>query len=262
MARGDKDLFLVSYDAAGTTTRWARVYGADGLGATAADLSTDAVGNLYTIGELRGLNGNLGGAMLPYVGASSAVVVASHTNLGVHRWSRSFPGANGAEYFGRAIRPDGLGNVFFTSTLRDNTDFGGGVVTHPAPGQIAGALVKLSATDGSWVAQRTFLTGGTVPMGLGFDASKNVFISGNVGDGTNLGGGAVSSGAFFASYTPALAYRSAQVASGASNSTAVSLTFGPAGEVYLAGRITGGINWGSGLLTAAHLSDGSISRIH
>ena len=241
---GSGDIFLASFTNAGVI-RWVHAYGSDGPSNGFTDLATDAAGNLYATGYIGGANGDIGsGEAQPFSAASTAAVIASYDNGGVHRWSLVFGGTGR----GTAIAADNSGRIAMGATYDDTTDYGGGELFNGSPGQPAGALVYFDGETGSWQNQRVF--SGGLPVSIldaGFDALGNVYVAGNLNNGGgDLGAGPLTSGAFYASYTPEMMYRFGRVAASGAYPNPWGIAVVPNGDVYMTGDTNTQIDWGTG----------------
>jgi hypothetical protein len=264
-------MFLASYTSA-NVYRWANVYGTDAAiyGNSFRALATDASGNVYAGGSIGGANGDVGGSKLPFgLAGNTAAVIASYTNAGAHRWSKSFvPGSSDAYRDAQvyAVAADKLGSVAFAMSFRDTVDVGGGTITTAFHGQIAGVVAMYDASTGTFARQRSFVTAPPFETdAMAFDASNNLWMAGNSNNGgQDFGSGPLPSGAFVAEYGNDLGYKFARIGAGGAYAYSYGVAPLASGDVMAMGSITqGGIDWGAGtaLFTGGGGSDLWIARM-
>ncbi len=262
-------VYLLSLDTNGAT-RWANVYGSNysTSGTMIRDLAIDAAGNAYGTGYISAINANLGGGVLPYNPTCncSEIFLASWDNTGAHRRSKSFLAVDFRSYDAFAVAVDGTGRLALAARWGDTLDFGGGPLTHPTPGQDAGALAIFNSTDGSFRSQRLFTTGlPFVIYDLAFVSSGLYMVGNSNNHGCDLGAGVQYSGAFWAQYSlgtgDSLDYVAGRVAGGGAYPLATGVCVAPSGAVYAVGDTSGTIDWGSGMKSALSSWDAWLARL-
>lgn len=242
--------FLARFDRSG-----AFVFGKELPSAIMLDTQFDSQGNILLGGALYD-DANFGGDTLKCMGQDCSFV-AKLGPSGEHLWSKPF-GSNEIGHASRVvIAPDREGNVYMSGYFSDTWDFGGGPVTAKEPdGKGDAFLVKLDP-DGNYVWGKYFGSGSPQNIfRIAVDGSGNVVIGGHFFGSIDFGAGTL--------YASSTLVRDIVVAKfspdgnaiwskryGAGHSISIDgLAIGPAGEIVLAGDVTGDIDFGSGVLPA------------
>ena len=225
-------------------------------------IATDKNGNIYVTGVFF-QDLNLGGKTLHShqtitSSYSADVFVASFTPGGKFRWSRRFGGVHTDE--GRDLVVDSKGNVYVTGFFHHEITFGGPKHT-VKPGCLGcGADVFLASftSDGKYRWSKNF-SGPHVEhgLGLGVDASGNVFITGHFGESITFGTTTHKipwptghEHVFLASLTSAGKVRWSNSFGGPGKQAGVDVALDAAGNVYLVGAFASTINFGGATLTS------------
>lgn len=143
------------------------------------DMKTDAAGDVYICGRIIGTL-DIGGGILGTTGSSGDAFVAKYSGLdGSHIWSQSFGDADLDQGLGLAVDPSG--NVVLVGRFRGTIDFGGGLFTASASGDL-------------YVAK--FNSAGTHLWSQAYPDASNPYLESVTTDGA---GNIIFGGAFFAS---------------------------------------------------------------
>ncbi len=153
---------------------WSRRAGGSGYD-YGKGVAVDGAGNVYVTGQMASAV-DLGGGMLPHKGGND-VYVASFSNSGAHRWSRSF-GSTGTEFVdGLAANKAGPGVYVsggFSSTMVV------GAQTLVSKGQRDVFLAAFNGSNGasSWARAFGGATGFDTGRGVTTDSAGNVYLVG------------------------------------------------------------------------------------
>lgn len=170
------------------------------------ELVVDATGDMFVIGTFSG-TAELGGGPLESVGGGDVFLAKYDGEHGGHLWSRSFGGpysviAESDDGNGVAIDP--TGDVVLVGSFRGSVDFGGGGLQSRGPEAWDDIfLVKLDGTDGGHLWSRHF-GGDSRDRGwaLDIDDAGAVVVVAEVGEGADLGDGALAgAGVYISTYT-------------------------------------------------------------
>ncbi|WP_232424462.1 SBBP repeat-containing protein [Leptospira alstonii] len=148
------------------TKQWTRLLGAAGATTLSPSITSDSLGNVYTIGHT---DGNLDGQILT---GTNDLFVVKYNNAGTKQWTRLL-GVAGALTYGRGSVTDGLGNIYITGETYGNLD-----------GQIRTGLDDLYVVkyDNAGTKQWTRLLGvagaTTRSFGITSDSLGNMYLAG------------------------------------------------------------------------------------
>jgi hypothetical protein len=185
-AAGLFDAFVAKLDASGNHA-WSKSYG-DSADQSGWSVTADASSNVIAVGTFAGTV-NLGGGPLTSLGGNDAWMVKLDAS-GNHLWSKALGGAGTQTAY--AVAVDGAGYVVATGILQGTADFGGGALTS------AGAAdVWLGRYDpaGNHLWSKRYGDAATqTPIGIAYDPSGNVLVSGLLMGPTDFGCGPVVGG--------------------------------------------------------------------
>jgi Cadherin-like/Beta-propeller repeat/Bacterial Ig domain/FG-GAP-like repeat len=116
---GDRDIFIVKYNADGTYS-WGRRIGGTGTD-EARDIAVDNSGNVYTTGRLSSNIDLDGDGTIEAGGGLSDIFITKHNTNGIIDWAKRIGGANIDEGFSIAV--DSQGSVYTTGRFFNSIDF-------------------------------------------------------------------------------------------------------------------------------------------
>ena len=151
-------------------------------------IAVDSSGNVFVIASSYQGSINFGGGNLTSKGFYD-IFVASFTNSGVHRWSKSFGGTSSDG--GHNVAVDSSGNVFVTGYYHGSVDLGGGTLASKGSYDIFVASLTTSGLhrwSNSFGGQSRDLS-----YGIAIDSSGNVFVTGIYEGTANFGSGNTTS---------------------------------------------------------------------
>lgn len=151
------------------------------------DLKTDAAGNIYAVGTFQNVM-TVGSTTLTSNGGRDIYVV-KYNPSGVVQWAKSF--GSTTDDFAIGVAPDSAGHVTIDGYFLTNFTFGSIPLTTAGGTDIL--VAQLNQSDGSVVWAKAFgELGGDQGMGIGADASNNLYITGYLGTNVNTGVGTVT----------------------------------------------------------------------
>lgn len=101
---GDRDVFIIKYDASGTK-RWTVLLGSAGVATRVNGITVDSKGDIYITGEANGILNSVA-----LTGTTDAFIV-KYNSSGTFQWTKMI-GASGATTIGGDIRIDSKGNFY------------------------------------------------------------------------------------------------------------------------------------------------------
>lgn len=195
------DMFLASFTPAGAHN-WSQIFDGTftpggGILLSNHDVDAGASGRIALCGELVGST-DFGGGTVSSNGFADCYV-AVFDGAGAHQWSAAFGNSTGSDNFS-SVAIDASDNVLICGGFVDDTDFGGGTVTHN--GQSWDINIVVALYDANGVHQ---LSSGYGPSGYGrgafFDASGRIIVAGSSWSGIDMGGGTITpANTFFTVY--------------------------------------------------------------
>lgn len=216
---GGFDVGLAKLSSTGTTV-WARAWGAAGNDIPRG-IAVDASGNCYVAGQFT----DTASSYLAKFSASNGSLLMTKAALG-------------ATAYGVAIH-QATGDIAVTGSSSGTVNFGGASLTTAGPA----AFLVLYNPSGSHLWSATYGGNSTLStdygMGVCFDASGNVALTGQILSSVDFGGGWLFGNGnvnfFAASFTHAGNYRWGKRASGSTYSIGYGIGCGPSGQVVAGG---------------------------
>jgi hypothetical protein len=121
---GSEDIFIAKFDASGAH-QWSQKFG-DANTQTCRSVATDVDGNVFATGYFNTGTVNFGGTDLVNA-TGNDIFVARFDGAGAHQWSQNFGGSSITSAYSVAANPDG--NVVITGSLAGTASYGGDELT-------------------------------------------------------------------------------------------------------------------------------------
>lgn len=246
---GQHEILVAKYSAAGVPL-WSKRFG-DPNDQISSAIGVDGSGNVVIAGSFKGTV-DFGGGTLTSAGNSDAFV-AKLDAAGNHLWSKRFGGPAYQEASSLAV--GAAGNVVVVGSFAGTTDFGGG--TFDAGGTTDFFAVALAA-DGAHLWSKDFGDDakGDSSIRVALGPSNEVMLAGTLRGSIDFGGGPlVTSGIEFDAFAAALDASGNHLWSkrfgDASRQTVGGVTTDAAGNVTIAGSLSGTADFGGGAITGA-----------
>lgn len=265
-APGTQSDALVTRHAADGKLLWARVGTGAALDAVTG-IAVDRAGNVIAVGFTQG-SVDFGQGPLP--GATpnfQSTFVVKYAPDGALLWAREFPNTGPGGNLARAVTVDAEDNVIVVGTFEAKVDFGGGPLE--AAVSLSTYVLKLSP-DGRHLLSR--LVGppsglrGTV-RAVRVAPDGDLLFAGSALGTVDFGGGPIAvdgtvNHAFFARYSPAVAYKTARLfgTESTSSSHGSGLAVDRDGDILITGAFSGSIDCGTGPLPGVTRSAMFIGR--
>ena len=237
------DLFLVKLGPDGEHL-WSRQAGGE-MDPFGSAVAIGPSGEVVLVGGLR-TTVNLGGDPLVSAGASDLLVAKLDAD-GEHVWS--LRAGDDEHQSGARVAIDTEGNVIVLGRFNGTLDLGTGALTSTATTGSDLFLAKFDP-DGEPLWSKAF--GGnlaTLKGGLAVDTSGAIYLAGNMDGPIDLGAGTVTgakNATFVAKLDPDGAHRWSHFYGPSPTPPVTTLAVTPAGEVALAGKFTGPVDFGGG----------------
>ncbi len=238
---------------------WAKAFGGV-LDEDIFDVATDAQGNIVIAGAFSG-TADYGGGPFTTVNGNSDIVIAKYDSMGNHLWSKQYGGIGIDRAQGVAI--DNLGNILVTGVFQNTVDFGGGPVLSNNNSHDIFTLV-LSSTGGYLISRTFGGPGGDDGTAVAFDAQGNGIIVGHITGNVDFGGGPLNYGGsddgFVAKFSSLGIHVWSRSFGDASAQTIKGVATNSAGDVFIAGSISGSADFGGGTVTSLGGSEGMLVK--
>ena len=246
------EAFIAKLTSATGAVTWAKQYKA---GTTNGDKSItrlvlDGSDNIYMTGVFAG--------SIFLTSSSTAVggndaFVAKLNSSGVVQWGKAIGTAQMED--AQDIALDAAGNVLITGSIGGSFNFGGGTVT--ASGGSGWAFLAKYTILGAYTSAKIFANsagGSALGVGVTTDVTNNVYLSGSMVGGTNLGGGVLANGGandiFLGKFDSSLNPLWSKSFGDGQSQKSTALRFDKStNRVVLAGTDAGNVNFGTGALT-------------
>ena len=247
-------VFTAKYDSDGNVV-WNRGVGNDAQDMTPEDVAVDGNGHVFITGRYKDVTDFYDGHTVPAFGAKWAVYLAKYdSSAGTTLWSQGFGNAAQDQLPG-GVAASSTGNVAVVGSYKGTVDFGGGNIAN----QGAGNGIFVAAYDGNgnhqWSAGFSNTAGDQLAENVAIDAAGNVIVVGSVLGTISVGGSALSAPTarhvLVAKYDSAGNHLWSHAYGDAVNaSTARAVSVDPSGNVLVAGRFQGTVNFGGTPLTS------------
>ena len=226
---GNKDIFLMKYDSAGTK-QWTKQLGTSGVD-IAYGVAVDGGGNVYITGETNGgLDGNTNTGEYD-------VFLVMYDSLGTKQWTRQF----GSSYsdIGRGVAVDGSGNIYITGETV------GGLDGNTNAGSYDMFLVKYNSSGAKqWTKQLGDLYSNS-SSGVAVDGIGNIYIIGDIVDGLDGNTAAGDYDMCLVKYTSSGAKQWTKQLGSSMSDNAQGIAVDGSGNVYITGGTSGGLDGNS-----------------
>ncbi|MBK9318672.1 MAG: SBBP repeat-containing protein [Bacteroidetes bacterium] len=176
---GGSDVFVLKYNTNGTLL-WSRTFGGTSS-ETGTGIAVDGSGNVYTIGNFRGLvdfNPSTAAVDTFFLtsNGSSDIFITKFDSSGTFRWAVHAGGL--ASDLARDIVTDALGNIYVSSVFVNMATYGSTVLTAVSSVSSDVAISKLDSNGNFIWTQQIGGTGTESSSGLDIDASGTLYLSG------------------------------------------------------------------------------------
>jgi hypothetical protein len=230
---------------------WSQRFG-DSAGQQGQCVAIDASGNVIVSGYFEG-SVNLGGDTLTSAG-SNDFFLAKFDPAGNHLWSSGF---GDTDYdTAPSLVVDGLGNIILVGNFFGTLDLGGDPLIAPGLGDIDVFLAKFDP-NGNHLWSQSFGSDDDTQLtfAVGVDGSNNILWTGHFLQTIDFGGGVLTSTSGYDMYLAKFdtdgnhlwSHSYGRTGSELSTHLAVDVS----GNVFVAGRFDGTVDFGGGLLTTA-----------
>jgi hypothetical protein len=247
---GGTDIFLAKYNSNGAL-QWSQRFGSTG-GETALALTVDGAGSVVMVGQFN-LTVDFGGGPLVSAGGTD-VFVAKYTSSGTHQWSQRF-GSTSADA-AQSVTVDGSNNVIVAGSFALTVDFGGGPLA--SAGGLDIFLAKYNSSGTHQWSQRYGSTVTDVCSGVASDG-VNAVITGYFTGTVDFGGGPLASAGstdiFLAKYNSAGVHQWSKRFGSTSSDVGYNVAADGSGNIVMAGRFVGTVDFGGGSLVSAGSTD-------
>lgn len=256
ISAGQFDIYIAKYGPTGTHL-WSKALGSidSQVGTSVALLASGAVvvtGNFFGTVDF-------GGGPLTSAGGADIFLAMYDTN-GSHLWSKRFGGT--ASDTGQRVQVDGSENVYLTGYFSNTADFGGGPLTSAGGTDLV--VAKFNVAGAHQWSQRYGSTSNEIGFDLALDASGNIVVSGQFGGTVSFGGSALTSAGgldiFVAKYNSAGVHQWSKGFGSTSTDIGDGVAVDGSGNVIVAGRFAGTVNFGGAALASAGGSDVFVAK--
>ena len=257
-AAGLDDMFVLKLDPTGNQA-WSKTFG-DANNQGMRGVATDASGAVFFTGFIEGTV-NFGGGDLISLGGQDAVLVKL-TAAGQLQWSRRM-GAVGTQ-IGNSVAVDGAGNVVVIGTAGGTVDYGGGDLTSAGSNDI---FVAKYAGSGVFQWAKLFGdTGDQAGFSVAVDNQNNLVLAGRMTGSVNFGGATPiaslgGNDAFVAKLDATGAHLWSKRAGDTLEQWSRAVAVDGTGNVLVAGRFQGTMNFGSGPVTTLGNYDAFVAKM-
>jgi hypothetical protein len=252
---------------------FAMQFGAAGGDAQGQAITTDAAGNVYTIGVFIGTV-----TFDPARGTSLTsqgyfdTYVAKYSPQGDLLWVQQWGGTNPSldATSGDNIKVDGAGNVYVDGYFYGSTTIGSFSFSTAADdgNEYDGFIAKLDSTGAvQWARQAASTASGVAVLnGLAVDGRGNVFVGGNYNTTVTMGAISLTSAGdqdgFVARINSAGTFVWARRLGGTGFDEAFGMSIDASGNLFTVGRFTGTAKFGSLSLTSVGDQDGFVAKFN
>ncbi|APR86743.1 Flagellar hook-length control protein FliK [Minicystis rosea] len=236
------------------------------------NFTTDSSGNVYIVGSGNGKIDIGGGLLSPPATCNfdcNGTVIGKLDSTGTHKWSKRFDGSSGGEVAGLDIAVSSSGATVTTGILAGTVNFGGTALT--SNGQ--DAFVASFDSSGAHLWSKRYGDASSSEQcgeSVAIDAAGNVLVAGIFKSSITFGGPTLTSTGGFDIFVTKLNVSGGHVwskrfgdvqdqAYSCSGGNDLTVTTDAAGNVILAGRLKGTIDFGGGALTG-NGADGFIAK--
>lgn len=262
VSNGDA-IFVVKYGPDGAAL-WSKSFdAADVQGAR--DVACDGGGNIWLVGEFKGVL-SLGGGPLDAQGNQFPDgFVAKLDPDGNHVFSRAVGVGFEESDAVTSVAIDPGGNVLLTGFFQNTIEFGGPTIAAAGgPGDYDIFVVKLDANGNHIFSKAVGSPGRQEGLAIAAGPYGNVAIAGYTTGDVDLGAGTqtftgMGEGAVFAVYDGAGAHLFSRLYPG-DGARATSIAFGSDGDLFVAGTFKGTIDLGGGELASPSANDDVVAR--
>jgi hypothetical protein len=253
---------------------YALQFGADGGYAQGNGITTDAAGNVYTIGQFEGtmnFDPRHGATYLTSQGYVDTYV-AKYSPQGNLLWVQQWGGTNTSvdDTAGVFIKVDGVGNVYVDGWFYGSTTIGSFSFTTAADdfNEYDGFIAKLDSTGTVlWARQAASTASGAAALnGFVVDGKGNLFVSGYYQSTVTLGAitltSAGSHDGLVTKLNSAGTFVWARSLGGSDLDEAYGMSMDASGNLYSCGYFAGTAKFGSLSLTSAGGEDGFLAKLN
>ncbi len=256
--------------------KWVKQIGAS-LTELGYAITTDASGNVYTLGQFQGTV-NFDPGASNYTMLSGTIFISKHDSTGNFVWAKQI--VNGLSIKGNAIKIDNSGNVYVTGTFLGTVDFdpGSSTYTMTASNDFHDAflhddifILKLDSLGNFiWADQFTGPYDDS-STGITTDAFGNIYVTGGFDNTVDFDPGpavynlTAIGDIFVAKLSPSGNLLWVKQMGGAQSETSRSIALDPLGNVYTCGNFSGISDFDPGIttftLSALGSMDGFVSKL-
>jgi len=240
--------------------KWCWDLGGVGLydSAVGQAVATDSSGNVVVAGYFTGTV-DFGGTSLTSAGPRS-IFLAKYSDTGALQWAKHWSLNDEGSAYGVAVQTNG--EIVVAGSFRGTVNLGGSTLTSAGYDDIF--VAKYSAAGTHVWSKRVGDNNVEVCSRVVVDVSHNVYLVGRFGSTVDFGGGGLTSAGsadvFLAKYSPTGAHVWSKRFGGTSADFGDALAIDSSSNVAMAGRFSGTIDFGGGVLTSAGAADAFVAK--